>query len=146
MTTEHVRFVRRNRVDERYAVAIGALAGAAAAVAPAAPTGRAWVDAILVAASVGFVTWAGATAPWFVVALAGGVAATIALEPLVAVVGFFGFLIGLHVGLYRSDDAELRAVGVGLAANALAWSRLEGFHGLSAIVGEPRRPRPPHRS
>ena len=56
--TEGVAFVRRNRVDERAAIGIAAIAGLAAATAGAEPTGSSTVDALLVAISVAAVVWA----------------------------------------------------------------------------------------
>jgi hypothetical protein len=133
--TEAKRFVRRNRVDERVAIGIAAVSGVIAATAGAEPTGSAGVDAVLVFLSVAAVVWASASAPWWASASACGVGAAIALQPVVAAIGLVGFIAGLVVGLRRQDQPELRAVVGGIAANVLIRSELDGFFGLSALIG-----------
>ena len=130
-----VRFVRRNRVDERFATGIAATAALVALLSPASPTGSKVTDAIVLLVVVGGVTWAAASAQWWAVSAAAGVAGTIALLPLPAVIGFLAFLAGIHVGMFRRDDSEVRCVVGGVAVNVLLWSELEGFLGLSALIG-----------
>lgn len=130
-----VRFKRRNRVDERFAAAIAVIAGLVALLSPASPTGSSLTDAIVLMACVGAVTWASASAQWWAITGVAGIAAAIALTPLAAVVGFLAFLAGVHVGLFRRDDTEIRTVAGGAAVNVLLWSELEGFLGLSAMIG-----------
>ena len=133
--TEQSRFVRRNRVDERVAVAIAAVAGIFAAFAGAEPTGNSTVDIVLVVASVGAVVWASASAPWWAPTVAAGVGAVIALDPIVAAVGALGFAGGLFIGLRQQDQSAPRAVVAAIAMNVLIRSELGGFLGLSAIIG-----------
>jgi hypothetical protein len=133
--TEAQRFVRRNRVDERAALAIAALAGLAAVFAGAEPTGSATVDAVLVFASIGAVVWASASAPWWAPTAASGIGAVIAFDPLLALFGAAGFLAGLAVGVRRRHQSEIRAVIGAVAMNVLIRSELDGFLGLSALVG-----------
>ena len=128
-------FVRRNRVDERYAVAIAAVAGIAAAFAGAQPTGGAVVDVMLVVAGVAAVVWAAASAPWWAPTAAAGIGAAIALDPVIALVGAAAFGLGLFIGVRRRDQSELRALVAAMAMNVLIRSELQGFHGLSAIIG-----------
>lgn len=130
-----VRFVRRNRVDERFAGAIAVAAALVSLLSPASPTGSAITDGIVLVVSVGCVVWASASAPWWAVAGAGGIAAAIAFTPIVAVLGFLAFLAGLHVGIFRRDDGHVRSIAGGVAVNALLWSQLDGFFGASAIIG-----------
>ncbi len=132
--TDQRRFVRRNRVDERWALAIALASGILATFAGASPTGSTGVDAVLVVVSVGFVTWAAASAPWWASAAAAGIGAAIALDPIVALIGAAGFAAGLIVGLRRRDQSELRAVIGGIAANVLIRSDAEVFLGLSAVI------------
>lgn len=129
------RFVRRNRVDERYAVAIGSLGGIVAALAGARPTDATVVDVILVAATVGAVVWASASAAWWVTATACGIAAVVAFDPLLAIVGAAAFVAALTIGVRRRESSVLRAVLGAVAMNVLIRSELGGFLGLSAIVG-----------
>ena len=133
--TDNQRFIVRNRVDERHAVAIAAVAGIVAAFSGAEPTGSTVIDVVLVTLSVGAVVWASASAPWWAAAGAAGVAAAIALQPVLAVIGVAAFAAGLFVGIRRRDQAELRAAVAAVAFNVIIRSPLEGFFGLSAIIG-----------
>ena len=129
------RFLRRNRVDERHAVVIAAVAGVFAASAGARPTGAALVDVLLVAVGVAAVVWASASAPWWTPTVAAGIGAAIALDPIVALVGAAAFGLGLFVGIRRRNQSELRALVAALAMNVLIRSELDGFLGLSALIG-----------
>ncbi len=133
--TQTERFVRRNRVDERVAVAIAIVAGFIAALARTQPTGNAVVDAVLVVAFVAAPVWAAASAPWWVPSLACGVGAVVAFNAPLAVVAMAGFVVGLVVGLRQRDQSAMRAVVAGIALNVLVRSDLGGFLGLSALVG-----------
>jgi hypothetical protein len=133
--TDPAPFVRRNRVNERNAVAIAALGGVVAALAGARPTGSGPADAVLAFVVVGAVVWASASAPWWAPATASGIGAVIAFDPLVALIGVAGFLAGLAVGVRRHHQSELRAVVGAVAMNVLIRSELDGFLGLTAIIG-----------
>jgi len=129
------RFTRRNRVDERAALAIGVVGGALAVASGARPTGSVGVDIVLIFLSVTAAVWASASAPWWAAAATAGIAAAIALNPILAAVGAVGFAVGLYVGIRRKDQSELRAVTGAIAMNVLIRSELQGFLGLSAIIG-----------
>lgn len=133
--TQPDRFVRRNKVNERYAVAIAAVAGMIAALAGARPTGAVLIDVPLVAVGVAAVVWASASAPWWAPTLAAGVSATIAFDPVLAISGGLAFGLGLYVGVRRRDHSGLRALVAAVAMNVLIRSELEGFLGLSALIG-----------
>ena len=134
--TDGTQFVRRNRVDERVALAIGAVAGIVAATAGARPTGSAAIDAVLVALSVAAVVWASASAPWWAPTLAAGVAAVVAFDPLLAVVGAVGILrSGSPSGCGGRTRANCVPIVAAIALNVLIRSELDGFLGLSAIIG-----------
>ncbi len=133
--TDEARFVRRNRVHEPRAIAVAAVAGVAAIVADASPTGSTITDALVLFATVGAVTWASASAAWWAVALAAGVGAAVALQPIVALVGALAFAVGLYVGLRRENSSEVRAVIGGVATNVLLYSELDVAFGVSAVVG-----------
>lgn len=129
------RFVRRNRVDERRALGISGVGALLAVFAGASPTGSTLIDIALVFVGAAVVIWASASAPWWASASACGIAAVIALDPVLAVVGSLGFVGGLAVGVHRQDQAELRAVIGAIAVNVLLRSELGGFFGLSAVIG-----------
>lgn len=129
------RFVRHDGVDERHAFAIAGVAGVAAAIAGAQPTGGAVVDVLLVVVGVAAVVWASASAPWWAPTAIAGTGAAIALDPIVALLGAAAFAFGLFLGVRRRDQSEPRALVAALAMNVLIRSELEGFLGLSAIIG-----------
>ncbi len=133
--TTHEGAGRRNHVDERVALAVGIVAGMLAAAASAAPTGVRAVDVIVVALGVGAVVWASASAPWWALAAAAGVAAVVAVDPLAAVIGASAFGAALLIGIRRRDLGWLRALVAAVVANVLIRSELGGFLGLSALVG-----------
>ncbi len=133
--TDTTRFVRRNRVDETLASAIAIMGAGLAVAAGAEPTGTTAIDVVLVAAFSGLVIWASASAPWWAVSAAAGIAAAVAFDPIIAAIGFAGFVIGLWIGIRRRNLAVERAVVGAIAVNVLIRSELGGFLGLSAIIG-----------
>lgn len=99
--TKLVRLRRRNLVDEPLAVLV-AVAGALVAVGSGAtPTGSPAWDAIYVFAASAVTIWASASAPWWAGAVACGIGASIALDPIVAMLGAIGFIAGLVVGVQQ---------------------------------------------
>ncbi len=126
---------RSNRVAEFAAVVVAYVAAVTAAFDPPAPTGRPLVDALLVALSVGVVTWAGASAPWWVTVLAAGTAMIASADFLLAGLALIAFVIGLYIGVQKRNLPAWRAASVGLSINVLAWGHLDGFFGLTAIIG-----------
>ncbi len=96
---------------------------------------RPYVDWILVGVGVAAVVWAAASAPWWAVAGAAGIAAVVAFEPIVAAVAAVAFGLGLWIGVRQRDQSTLRAIVAAVAMNALIRSELDGFLGLSAIIG-----------
>jgi len=135
MSTRDRRRTRANRLDERHAAAIALVSGVVAAFADASPTGSPWVDRPLVGLVVGVVTWAAASASWWAVSAAAGVAAVAAIDPLLTLIGALGFVGGLWIGVRRRDLATARCLVAAVALNVLVRLELEGFLGSSAIVG-----------
>jgi len=129
------RFKRRNRVDEPVATAIGLIAGLFAVLAGAEPTGAGAVDFLLITLAAAVVVWAAASAPWWAPALACGVGATIALSPLITVIGAAGFVGGLMIGARQQELTLPRTLVALVAVNVLIRSDFGGFQGLSAIIG-----------
>lgn len=127
--------IRQNRIDERSIFAIAIVAGTAAATSGAEPTGATVIDWLLIAASVSAVVWAAASAPWWMPAATAGIAAVIALQPVLAWIGGVAFVGGLIVGLRDRDQAGLNAVVTAVGLNVLIRSELGVFFGLSAIIG-----------
>ncbi len=126
---------RRNRVDERQVLAVALIGGAVALTAGAEPTGIVAVDMVVVFASAAVVTWAAASASWWAVATAAGVAAAIALDPIVTAIGGAAFVTGLWIGIKRRDLGTVRAAVAAVTLNVLLRSELGVVLGLSAAIG-----------
>ena len=122
-------------MNERNVALIAVVAGAVAAMSGAAPTGSPVIDVAMIAISVAAVVWASASAPWWAISLVAGVSAVTANQLLLSVIGAVAFVGGLAVGARRDHQSELRAVVGAVALNVLIRSELEGFFGLSAVVG-----------
>lgn len=123
-TREHSTAGRQRRRTARYerAAAIAAVAGVAAALAPASITGQPVIDALqraLVAAVVTFIAAHGHRWSWFV---AGAVAALPArgFGLLLIVLGLVAAVLSTSV---RRRSVELGALAGGLVANGICWYR-----------------------
>src|SRR5262245_42871001 len=116
------------------AVVVAVLAGAAAAMSPASPTGRPGVDALLLALSVAAITSAGARVPSWVVVVAGGAALAAAADVVLVAFVAVALALGVSIGLHTRNVPDWRAVSVGISMNVLARAELRGFFGLSAIL------------
>lgn len=135
MAAQGVRRVRRAvRLDERSATAVAVVGGVVAAFSDVDPTGDRIVGRILVALAVATVSWAAASAPWWAVAGATGIAAVAVIDSTLTIIGAAGFVAALWVGVRKRDLAVVRAGCAALALNLLARSEFEGFHGASAII------------
>ncbi len=125
---------RANRVLERHAALIAAVAGIIAAFSPASPTGSTVIDAVLVGGSVAAVVFAAASAPWWSLVVATVLTMVVAVDPpLVALASAAGGL-ALFIGWRRRDLPELRAVAAAVLCIAGANAGLEEPFGLSAAV------------
>src|SRR5687767_5082997 len=93
------------RTREHLAVAavaaIAVVAGVIARFAHAAPTGDTTVDGLLAGVGVALIVLIGATAPWWAVAVAAGVAGVIAIGPLLIVLALGALGLALWVGSTR---------------------------------------------
>ena len=127
--------MKRRRVNDRVVVPVAVVAGLAAALGGASPTGTTWSDWLLIVASVALVTWAGASTAWWVGAALTGLAAAIAGDLALTVVGLAAFGVALWIGLQRRDLPVARAAVIGVGCNVLIRSELGGFLGLPTIVG-----------
>ncbi|MEM8619419.1 MAG: DUF4012 domain-containing protein [Actinomycetota bacterium] len=126
---------RRMRVDERPTVVVAAVSGIAAAFAGLEPTGSTLIDVVLAVIGVGVVTWAGSSAPWWVLAVTSAIATAVAENIVVGVFGAGAFFGAMWIGVQRREQVIERAVVAGLAFNALARSDLDSFHGATALIG-----------
>jgi hypothetical protein len=127
--------VCEDRVDERIVTAIALVAGLVAVFSGAEPTGSTVVDVLVIVGLVAAVVWASASAPWWVPATAAGVAAVVAFQPILVLIGAVAFVGGLMIGARHNERAELQAIVTAVAMNVLIRAELGGFFGLSAIIG-----------
>src|SRR6056297_1273941 len=109
---------RRNAIsydDERLILAIAAVSGVIAAFAPADPTGEGAIDALLLMAFAVFTTWAGASAPWWALAVGAGLVTSSAVAGpiVVALAGFAALGASVWIGDRRANQPVVRA---GIAA------------------------------
>jgi hypothetical protein len=126
---------RRTPFIDRITVVIASASGVAAAVAPPAPTGRPFFDAVVVGLAVAGVAWVAAVAPWWALAVAGGAALIAGVHPILIVLGAVALAAAIWVRIADRDVPEVRAAVAGLSLNVLAWAQLEGFFGLSSLIG-----------
>ena len=125
----------QNPVDQRGALVAAVAAGLAATLSDASPTGSSVPDAVLIILSVGLVTWASATAPWWAVTALAGVSVAIAGSIVWSVVGLLALAAAIWTWIRRRDLPVARAAVTGVALNVLIRSDLDRMLGLSAIIG-----------
>lgn len=145
-----------SRRDAHLVGAVAVTAGVVAALAGCEPTGAAVPDAVLTMALAGFVTWLGASVPWWAITVSGGLVGVVAAaEAQVAwvTVAWAAVTLGLVIGGVNSNQPALRAVAVGAVVQValrLAWNPFflapalvaAAALGLLAVVGWRRRRRP----
>lgn len=111
------------------------LAGLGCGFASPRPVPSVAASVVILVVSGAVVAWAGASAPWWSLALAGAVSA-VAGEGVVAFgLGTAAFVAAAYVGARRRGLDEVRAVSAGLAVNAFVRSELDWFFGASAAIG-----------
>lgn len=125
---------RTHRVDDRVVVPLAVIAGVVAALGPAEPTGSAVPDAVIVAVTVAFVTWLGATARWWALVVLAVAATAIASSVPAAVAGAASVVGAVWIGTRRRDLSVARAAVTAVALNVAIRSDIGGFLGLSAII------------
>ncbi|MEQ8437455.1 MAG: DUF4012 domain-containing protein [Ilumatobacter fluminis] len=116
------------------AVAVGVSTGAALGLSGLSPTGSTPTDWFLLIVSAVAVVWAGATAPWWALAGAAGIAAAIAEPWLPLLVGVAVLAWSLAVGLAQRNQPVERAVLAGAIVLVLSTARELGAFGVSTAV------------
>lgn len=124
----------RNAVAESHAAVIGIVSGLVAAFASVAPTGRDAVDRVLVVVAVAFVTWAAASASWWLLTLGAVAAALTAGAPELIAAAVVAAAIGLFVGWRRRELSQLLAVSAALTMNVLARAEIDARFGVTAVI------------
>jgi hypothetical protein len=125
---------RQPKNEELTAALIALVSGVLAAFAGASPTGAPIVDAVLVAVSVGLITWLAAAGPSVVAGGAALVAGALSGSPWLAAlgVGVFGSAMWMRNG--RRDNQVLSASCALVALNIAARGSLDWFLGAETVV------------
>lgn len=141
-----------NGIDRRLVAAFAVAAGVGAAAAGPSPTGQTVVDWILVIISGAAVVWAAASAPWWAGVAAASIAAAMAPNIALLLIGTIGALLGLWIGTVKSSIPTARAWVAAVAVQVFArlgdvwrfgFSTAVAISILSAlaVLGILRRPR-----
>ena len=117
-----------------YVSAIAGVSGVLAASAGLRPTGSVLVDLVMVALAAAAVTWAAATAPWWLVAVAALLAAGTSGSVVWVAVSMAAVLLACVVGAGRRNMPWARSLATLVAVQALAHSDLDVFFGASALI------------
>ncbi len=128
---------RRNRVDRRGATLVGVLAlaaGVAAVFAGCEPTGNDVVDVVLTGALAAFVTWAAASAPWWTLVVAAGVAGLAAGSWSLLVVALGAAGLALWIGERRRSLAWQRALSAALTVQVLLRLQTDLPFGVTGLI------------
>ena len=128
---------RKLRVDgrsERFVLGVGVITGIGLGLRGLSPTGSPVVDWLLLIAAAVFVVWSGASAAWWALAGAAGIAAAIAEPWLPLLVGLGVLGLALAVGLARRSQPVERAIVVGGILLVLSTSRELGAFGVSTAI------------
>ena len=115
---------------------VAAIAGVLAVLSGASPTGEAVPDAVVCFAVAAFVTWIGATAPWWALGMAAGVAAIVAVggPVLLVVVAAVATVAAFEIGFRRSGVAVARAAIAGAVVQVLVRFEVDPFFLSSALI------------
>lgn len=122
------------RRDERAAALIAVASGVLAALAGPAPTGSTPVDAVLVAVSVGLVTWVAAACSPLLAGVAALVAGALSGSPWLAAIGVAAFGAAVWLRGTRAHRSNLSAALALVAMNIAARGSLDWFLGAETIV------------
>lgn len=131
---------RRNAISREAAFAVSGVAvvaGVLAALSGAKPTGETVPDAILTFALTAFVTWLGASAPWWALATAAGLVTAVSFESeiIVTLAGVLATLAAFWIGYRKSSMAVERAAITGVIVSVAFRLEMHQFFLASAIVG-----------
>jgi hypothetical protein len=131
--------VRRNTITYNDAIAVAvvaALSAVAAVFSDASPTGTTGSDIVLVAALAGFVTWLGATAPWWALMTGAGIALVGALPgPFVWIIlATVAFTASAWIGWDRANQPIVRSVIAAIVVQVSLRLEWDEFFLWSAII------------
>ena len=89
----------------------------------------------MIALSVGTAAWMAASAPWWALALVGGVAAFAGFGPLAVALGVIGAGIAFAIGARQADASLARTASAGCSLVALCHLQIDAFFGATALIG-----------
>ena len=130
--------------SRRVIALVAVVAGLVALIGSPAPTGGRIVDSVIVAGAVAVTVWLGSRAPRLVTAWSALIAGVASMSWLgLALRGRHEFASGLRSPSLpaapeagESAGSPIDAVLVGITANVVVRSELDGFFGFSAVVGD----------
>ena len=129
---------RRNTITRANALTVAAIAvgaGVLAAFAGCHPTGEAVPDILVTAAFAAFVTWAGASSPWWALLVGSSIAVLVTVaSPFFAVAAMIGFGASIWLGVKRRGFAPLRALIAAAIVQGLLRSHANPFFLASAFT------------
>jgi len=140
-----------------YVAVLAGASGVLAASAGLRPAGSSPVDVVLVGLAAAAVTWAAATAPWWLVAMVALLAAGTAGPVALVAASMAAVVLACVVGAGRRNMPWARSLATLVAVQAFAHSGVHVFFGASALIcsvalvilfvwGASRRPRPLRRT
>ena len=118
----------------RIVAVLAALSGLSAAVIGVHPTGSTPIDFVLVVATASSVTWAAATAPWWLVGGVALLACGTAASALLVLVGLAAVAVASLVGGAGRDVPWAQSLAALLAIQVLGRCDLDVFFGSSALL------------
>ena len=130
---------RRNlitRTDSIAVAVVAAIAGVVGALAGCEPTGNPVSDAVLTFGIVALVTWLGASAPWWALLAAGGVAGLAAVggPVLLVVAAWVAIAAAVVIGQRRLNQPVARAIIAAVVLQVVLRLEWDPFFLASALV------------
>ena len=131
--------LRRNTItsdDNRLIALVAACSGVAAAFSGAAPTGTTAIDAAIVGLFAAFVAWAGASAPWWALAVSAAIATSGAVTGpvLVTAAAIAALAAALQIGMTNANQPIWRAAAAGTVVQVVLRLEWNPFFLSSALL------------
>ena len=130
---------RRNaisRLDSQVITGVAVVSGLIAALAGAQPTGTAVPDAVLTFGFAAFITWLGASAPWWALATSAGIVTVASFNSNLAVtlVGCAAAAAALWIGFRTASMAIARSAVAGAIVSVSLRLNVDQFFLASALI------------
>lgn len=123
------------RTDEWAVIPVALVAGALATLNDVSPTGDSIIDRVFTGLGVAGVVWVAAAAHWWVLVLAAGVSLATVADPISTALSLVPMALGLWIGARQRSQSSWRSLSAAMTLLLLLRSEIDGFLGLSAILG-----------